>query len=85
MEHSDSSALAPLRREDLPEPPSFSARNLFRVIGPGAILLAGGIGGGEWLVGPAIGVQYGLGLFWIATVAVALQTVLNLEAIRYTL
>lgn len=55
------------------------------MIGPGAILLTGGIGGGEWLVGPAIGVQYGLGLFWIATVAVSLQVVFNLEAIRYTL
>ena len=35
--------------------------------------------------GPAIGVQYGLGLFRIATIAVSLQVVFNLEAIRYTL
>lgn len=55
------------------------------MIGPGAILLAGGIGGGEWLVSPAIGAQHGLGLFWIATVAVSLQVVFNLEAIRYML
>ena len=77
--------MTPLAKSDLPEPVPFSVRNLFRVIGPGAILLAGGIGGGEWLVGPAIGVQYGLGLFWIATVAISLQAVFNLEAIRYTL
>ena len=77
--------MTPLAQSDLPEPPPYSARNVLRVIGPGAILLAGGIGGGEWLVGPAIGVQYGLGLFWIATVAVSLQVVFNLEAIRYTL
>ena len=59
--------------------------NLFRVIGPGAILLAGSMGGGEWLVGPAIGVQYGMGLFWIATLAIILRVIFNLESIRYTL
>lgn len=70
---------------DLPAPPPFSARNLFRVIGPGAILLATSIGGGEWLVGPAMGVQYGQGMLWIATVAIVLQVLFNLEAVRYTL
>ena len=78
-------ALPPWETRDLPAPPPFSARNLFRVIGPGAILLATSIGGGEWLVGPAIGVQYGQGLLWIATVAIVLQVLFNLEAIRYTL
>ena len=72
-------------RAELPEPLPFSARNALRTIGPGAILLATSIGGGEWLVGPALGVQYGPGLFWIATVAIVLQVVFNLEAIRYTL
>ena len=71
--------------DDLPEPLPYSSRNLLRTIGPGAILLAGSIGGGEWLVGPAVAVQYGVDLFWLATVAIVLQTVLNLEAIRYTL
>jgi hypothetical protein len=72
-------------QDDLPAPLPFSLRNLFRTIGPGAILLAGSIGGGEWLVGPAISVRHGTGILWIATVAIALQLVLNLEAIRYTL
>lgn len=72
-------------RDDLPEPLPYSLRNVFRTIGPGAILLAGSIGGGEWLVGPAIGVQYGVGLLWIATLAIVLQLLFNLEAIRYTL
>jgi hypothetical protein len=72
-------------KDDLPEPLPFSVRNLLRTIGPGAILLATSIGGGEWLAGPAMGVQYGREVFWIATVSIALQLVFNLEAIRYTL
>ena len=42
-------------------------------------------GAGSGLVGPAIGVQYGMGLFWIATLAIILQVIFNLESIRYTL
>lgn len=72
-------------RAELPAPLPFSFRNAMKVIGPGAILLATSIGGGEWLVGPAIGVRHGPGLFWIATAAIALQVLFNLEAIRYTL
>jgi hypothetical protein len=71
--------------DDLPEPLPFSTRNLFRTIGPGAILLATSIGGGEWLVGPAISVQFGTGVLWMATVGILVQLVFNLEAIRYTL
>lgn len=77
--------LAPWGRAELPEPLPFSARNALRTIGPGAILLAASIGGGEWLVGPALAVKYGMGLFWVATTAILLQMILNLEAIRYTL
>ncbi|QDU13849.1 hypothetical protein CA11_16350 [Gimesia maris] len=77
--------LAPWTTGDLPAPPPFTIRNLFRTIGPGAILLAGSIGGGEWLVGPTITVKYGLDILWIATVAIVLQLLFNLEAIRYTL
>lgn len=72
-------------RAELPEPLPLTIRNALRTIGPGAILLAASIGGGEWLVGPAVGVRHGVGLFWIATVAIALQLLFNLEAIRYTL
>jgi hypothetical protein len=72
-------------QDDLPEPLPFSLRNAFRTIGPGAILLAGSIGGGEWLVGPAVAVKHGVGLMWIATIGIVLQTLFNLEAIRYTL
>ena len=70
---------------ELPAPPAFSLGHLFKIIGPGAILLATSIGGGEWLVGPAAGVRYGTSLMWVVTVSVVFQVIFNLEAIRYTL
>lgn len=72
-------------KDSLPEPLPFSPANALRTIGPGAILLATSIGGGEWLAGPALTVQYGPQILWIVTAAILLQLVLNLEAIRYTL
>jgi hypothetical protein len=70
---------------DLPAPLPFSGRNLLKVIGPGAIMAATSIGGGEWLVGPAAAVKYSSAIFLIATIAIVLQVIFNLEAIRYTL
>jgi hypothetical protein len=70
---------------DLPAPPPFGFRNMLKVIGPGAIMAATSIGGGEWLVGPAAAVKYSSSIFLIATVAIALQVAFNLEAVRYTL
>lgn len=70
---------------DLPEPLPFSPANVVRTIGPGAILLAGSIGGGEWIVGPMMAVTYGSGILWIATVGIVLQTIFNLESVRYAL
>ena len=71
--------------DELPAPPPFGLRNLMSVIGPGAIMAATSIGGGEWLVGPAAAVKYSSSIFLIATVAIVLQVIFNLEAIRYTL
>ncbi len=70
---------------DLPAPPPFTFRNMLKVIGPGAIMAATSIGGGEWLVGPAAAVKYSAAIFLIATIAIVLQVIFNLEAIRYTL
>lgn len=70
---------------DLPAPPPFTFRNMLKVIGPGAIMAATSIGGGEWLVGPAVAVKYSTAIFLIATIAIVLQVFFNLEAIRYTL
>lgn len=77
--------MPPWEVAELPAPPPFSARNMFKVIGPGAIMAATSIGGGEWLVGPAAAVKYSSAIFLIATVAITLQVIFNLEAIRYTL
>ena len=52
---------------DLPEPLPLTVKNIFRTIGPGAILLAGSIGGGEWIVGPLTAVRFGTGILWVAT------------------
>ena len=52
---------------DLPEPLPLSGRNVLRTIGPGAILLAGSIGGGEWIVGPLMAVKYGAAILWVAS------------------
>jgi hypothetical protein len=72
-------------QRDLPEPLPFTGRNLFRIIGPGVILLATSIGGGEWLVGPALATKFGTQFMWIATVSIILQVIFNLEGMRYTL
>lgn len=71
--------------DEIPAPLPFSAANTFRTIGPGAILLVGAIGMGEWVAGPMVAVQHGRSILWIATIAFVLQSLLNLEAVRYTL
>lgn len=48
-------------------------------------MAATSIGGGEWLVGPAVAVKYSTSIFLIVTAAIFLQVIFNLEAIRYTL
>ncbi len=70
---------------ELPSPPARSLGSFLRLAGPGAIILSLSIGSGEWLLGPKIAVEHGPGLLWICTIAVALQTVFNIECIRYTL
>jgi hypothetical protein len=81
----DHGSLPPWRVDDLPAPPPFNGRNLLKVIGPGAIMAATSIGGGEWLVGPAAAVKYSSAIFLIASVAIVLQVIFNIEGIRYTL
>ena len=72
---------------DMPESPwkGMTGKKLFLLMGPAVIALGGSIGGGEWLVGPALFVKYGLVLLWVTTVSTTLQTFLNLEMTRYTL
>jgi hypothetical protein len=82
MDHGE---LPAWRTADLPEPLPFSFMNALRTIGPGAILLAAAIGGGEWIIGPFMAVTYGPTILWIATTGIIIQSLFNLEAVRYTL
>jgi hypothetical protein len=70
---------------ELPRPPIAKGMSFLGVIGPGAIILGTSIGSGEWLLGPAAFVKYGMSLLWVTTVAAVLQTIFNTELIRYTL
>jgi hypothetical protein len=72
--------------DDFPEPlRDLTPRKLFAILGPAVIALGGTIGGGEWLIGPSIFVNWGLALLWITTVSATLQVFLNFEMCRYTL
>jgi len=53
------------------------------VVGPGVIVLGVSIGSGEFLLGPAVFVKYGLTLLWVTLVSVFLQAILNTEVMRY--
>lgn len=70
---------------ELPEPPRPRGLAWLGVVGPGVIVLGASIGSGEFLLGPAAFVQYGLTLLWVTVVAAFLQTVFNTELMRYTL
>ncbi len=85
LAHESRSGLDGWARADLPPPPATRGMGVLAIIGPGAIILGLSIGSGEWLIGPAAFVKYGLALLWVTTVAVFLQTILNTELMRYTL
>src|SRR4026208_690318 len=57
----------------------------FSAIGPGVIVLGVSLGSGEFLLGPAAFVKYGLSLLWVVGIAALLQTLLNVELMRYTM
>ena len=78
------SGLDPWVPADLPEPPMPQGLGWVHVVGPGVIVLGVSIGSGEFLLGPAAFVRYGLSLLWVTVVAVFLQTIFNTELMRYT-
>ena len=78
------SGLEPWTRTDLPAPPMPRGFGWLAVVGPGIIILGASIGSGEFLLGPAAFVKYGLSLLWVTGVAIFLQTVFNTELMRYT-
>src|SRR5215203_1078326 len=79
------SGLDPWRISELPHAPRPRGLGWFSAIGPGVIVLGVSIGSGEFLLGPAAFVKYGLSLLWIVGVASLLQTLLNVELMRYTM
>ncbi len=79
------SGLDPWRVGELPVAPKPKGLEWFSAIGPGVIVLGVSIGSGEFLLGPAAFVKYGLSLLWVVGVAALLQTLLNVELMRYTM
>ena len=77
--------LDPWKQAELPEPPRPKGLQWMGVVGPGVIVLGASIGSGEYLLGPANFVRYGLTLLWVTSVAVLLQTNFNAELMRYTM
>lgn len=73
------------RMGDLPRAPRFTARNWFAMLGPGLVMGASAIGGGEWLVGPLVTAKYGGAIMWLATISILAQGLYNVEVSRYTL
>ncbi|MCM3879370.1 MAG: Nramp family divalent metal transporter [Vicinamibacterales bacterium] len=74
----------PWIQAELPSPPTPRGVDWVKVVGPGVIVLGLSIGGGEFLLGPAAFVRFGLSLLWITLAAVFFQTVFNTELMRYT-
>jgi hypothetical protein len=70
---------------ELIDAPVFTWKNLLAMIGPGLVMGASAIGGGEWLAGPAVTAKYGGALLWVATVSIVFQVIYNIEISRYAL
>ncbi len=69
----------------LVDAPRFTWKNWFAMLGPGLIVGGSAIGGGEWLMGPAVTARYGGALMWLATMSILGQVIYNIEISRYTL
>jgi len=69
---------------ELPPGPRFEFAPA-RIIGPGLMMAGAAIGGGEWLMGPAVTAQYGGSIMWVATLSILFQAVYNVEVMRYAI
>ena len=70
---------------ELIDAPIFTWRNILAMLGPGLVMGASAIGGGEWLAGPAVTAKYGGALLWVAAVSIIFQVFYNIEISRYAL
>src|SRR5829696_7611266 len=69
---------------ELPEPPTVK-RGILALLGPGLMMAGAAIGGGEWLMGPAVTAQYGGVIMWLALASILTQLAYNVEVSRYAL
>jgi hypothetical protein len=70
----------PMPLRDLPQP-----RSLGKMLGPGVIMVAVGVGSGEYILHPYIAVTVGLVFLWAAVLGVGTQYFINTEVERYSL
>ncbi len=83
--HPGSPAMPRWDAGELIDAPRFAWRNLLAMVGPGLVMGASAIGGGEWLAGPAVTAKYGGALLWVATLSIVFQVIYNIEISRYAL
>ena len=76
--------MPPWTQGELPEPPT-AKRGLLGILGPGLMMAGAAIGGGEWLMGPAVTAQYGGVIMWLALASILTQLAYNVEVSRYAL
>src|SRR5688572_13076984 len=68
----------------LPDPPKIK-NGVLAILGPGLMMAGAAIGGGEWLMGPAVTARYGGVVMWLALVSILAQVAYNIEVSRYAL
>src|SRR4051794_27597043 len=83
--HPGSPAMPRWDAGQLPPAPVFQPRNLTGLLGPGLVMGAAAIGGGEWLTGPTVTAQFGGALLWLCTLSILGQVIYNVEVSRYAL
>ena len=69
---------------ELPDPPKVKS-GILALLGPGLMMAGAAIGGGEWLMGPAVTARYGGIIMWLALVSIITQLAYNVEVSRYAL
>jgi Mn2+/Fe2+ NRAMP family transporter len=69
---------------ELADPPKIKS-GILAILGPGLMMAGAAIGGGEWLMGPAVTARYGGVVMWLALVSILTQVAYNVEVSRYAL
>ncbi len=64
---------------------SFKPKDIFKILGPGIVVAATGIGAGDLIAAAVSGAQYGYALLWAAIIGAILKYVLNEGVSRWQL